>query len=208
MAMASPLAAVMERGAGPVPARTGNRHPGLAIAPYNAYQASDGYVVIFCVTERHWEALLPLLDRQDLLGDTRYGSNVNRAERMVDVDDIVQRWVSTQTRESVISRLTAAHVPCAPVLEATDVINDRHLMERGAWVDMVTPAGNVRLPNAPLRLHGTPLRGIERLAPSLGADTTAVMEEFLARPQKNRSLRRPGGVCAHDSKVTVRSTGS
>ena len=28
------------------PARTGNRHGGLGVAPYNAYESSDGYVVI------------------------------------------------------------------------------------------------------------------------------------------------------------------
>lgn len=184
MATISAVAAVMERGPDAVPERTGNRHPGLAIAPYNAYEAKDGYVVIFCVTERHWEGLLTAIDRGDLRGDPRYGSNVDRAERMGEVDDIVEGWVGSHTKAFVFSRLAAAHVPCAPVLTAAEVIEDPHLEERGAWQDMEDLDRKVRLPRAPLRLYGTPLRGIERVAPALGADTARVVAEVQERVQE------------------------
>ena len=34
--------------------RAGNRHPGQALAPYNVYEAKDGYVAIICIREGHW----------------------------------------------------------------------------------------------------------------------------------------------------------
>lgn len=51
-AMASNLADVFNRKA--AAPRTGNRHGGLAEAPYNVYPASDGYVAIISVNESHW----------------------------------------------------------------------------------------------------------------------------------------------------------
>ena len=38
-----------------VPPRTGNRHGGMAEAPYNVYPTQDGYIAIICVGEVHWK---------------------------------------------------------------------------------------------------------------------------------------------------------
>ena len=48
---------------GAVTTRTGNRHGGLSIAPYNVYPASDGYVAILCIKETHWANLLRAMGR-------------------------------------------------------------------------------------------------------------------------------------------------
>jgi CoA:oxalate CoA-transferase len=44
------------KGAGP--SRTGNRHGGLGISPYNVYQTLDGYVVINAPGDHHFRAIL------------------------------------------------------------------------------------------------------------------------------------------------------
>ena len=56
---------------GKAPTRTGNRHSGLAEAPYNVYQAADGYLALICVSETHWQSLLQAMGRTDLAGDPR-----------------------------------------------------------------------------------------------------------------------------------------
>src|SRR6266498_802308 len=66
MALASALGALMDADGG-VPERTGNRHPALAIAPYNVYSTDDGYVAIFTASERHWHSIARVLGREDLL---------------------------------------------------------------------------------------------------------------------------------------------
>ena len=40
-----------------LPERTGNRHTGMAVAPYNIYDTSDGWLAIICMSERHWRGL-------------------------------------------------------------------------------------------------------------------------------------------------------
>ena len=44
--------------------RTGNRHSGMAEAPYNVYPAADGYLALICVSETHWKSLLKAMDRE------------------------------------------------------------------------------------------------------------------------------------------------
>ena len=70
IALASAMGAVMDGDAG-VPDRTGNRHPALAMAPYNTYPCSDGYVAIFTAAERHWHSMCQLLARPDLADQSR-----------------------------------------------------------------------------------------------------------------------------------------
>ena len=48
-----------------------------------------------------------------------------------------------------------ARVPCAPVRNAIEVMNDAHMHARGMLQHVNHPSlGDVILPNSPLRLHG------------------------------------------------------
>ena len=47
-------------------ARTGNRHGGMSLTPYNVYKASDGFVAIICNNDRHWTALGKALEARGL----------------------------------------------------------------------------------------------------------------------------------------------
>src|SRR5205809_330394 len=58
IALASALGAYMDGESDRVGARTGNRHPALAMAPYNVYATNDGHVAIFTASERHWHSIV------------------------------------------------------------------------------------------------------------------------------------------------------
>src|SRR5579883_1754370 len=114
IALASAMGAVMDGDVG-VPDRTGNRHPALAMAPYNTYRCADGYVAIFTAAERHWHSMCKMLGRPELLDDPGLSSTIGRAKRMAEVDDIVGAWTLARTKDQVLRELNEAHVPCAPV---------------------------------------------------------------------------------------------
>ena len=57
-----------------LPERTGNRHTGMAVAPYNLYPASDGWLAIICMSERHWRGLATAMGRPELIDDPRFRS--------------------------------------------------------------------------------------------------------------------------------------
>ena len=194
MALASAIGALMD-GDGSVPDRTGNRHPALAIAPYNVYRARDGYVAIFTASERHWESIAAVLGRSDLLDNADFASTPARAAKMEEIDAIVEAWTLERGKDEVMAILTEAHVPCAPVRTAAEVINDPHLGERGVWVDVDHPRrGKTRVPISPIRLHGSAPAAVERPAPLLGQDTDRVLAEILGLGADDLAALHASGV--------------
>ena len=178
VALASALGVFMD-GDTAVPPRTANRHPALAMAPYNVYETRDGYVAIFTASDRHWESLTRVLGREDLREDPAFGTTPARAARVDEIDALVGAWTRARTRDEVLAILGEAHVPCAPVRTTGEVVNDAHLRERGAWVEVEHPRrGTTRVPASPIRLHGSAPPEL-RPAPLLGQDTDRVLTELL-----------------------------
>ncbi len=164
---------------GGVPQRTGNRHGGLAEAPYNVYPASDGYIAIICVGDVHWRSLLEAMGRSDLATDPRFASLKDRVAHVDVVDALVGEWTAPQSKEVLFRHLMAHRVPCAPVRDLAEVVADPHLHERGFLQHQDHPElGPITVQGSPLRFHGDDAR---RLEPShaLGADTDAVLRDRL-----------------------------
>jgi CoA:oxalate CoA-transferase len=90
---------------GDVPPRTGNRHAGLAEAPYNVYPTSDGYIAILCVSETHWKSLLRVMDRGDLASDPRFGSLADRVKNIDLVDATISEWTRTRSKQDLFEAL-------------------------------------------------------------------------------------------------------
>jgi formyl-CoA transferase len=194
LALASALGVEMDGDRG-VPERTGNRHPALAIAPYNVYPTRDGHVAIFTASERHWQSIARLLGREDLLDNPDFASTPARAARMEEIDAIVEAWTRPRGKDEVMALLTAAHVPCAPVRTTREVINDPHLRARGVWVDIEHPRrGKTRVPISPIRLHGSAPAAVERPAPLLGQDTDRVLAELLGLSADELAALHAAGV--------------
>jgi crotonobetainyl-CoA:carnitine CoA-transferase CaiB-like acyl-CoA transferase len=140
---------------GEVPPRTGNRHGGLAIAPYNVYATRDGHVAINIVKEVHWIALLEAMQRPDLKTDPRYASNALRCQRMEEVDALVEAWTRTLPRDEVMALMRRHRIPSAPVRNLREVMNDPHMHQRGMLETIDHPElGSIVVPTSPLRYHG------------------------------------------------------
>lgn len=180
---------------GAVPPRTGNRHGGLAEAPYNVYPASDGHIAILCVSETHWRSLLRVMQRDDLADDPRFGSLAARVANIETVDETISAWTQTRPKAELFEMLMAQRVPCAPVRNLTEVVNDPHLHARGMLQHQDHPElGRIVVQHSPLRFAGDPQRPLEPSRPA-GADTELVLEERLGvTPEKVRDLAARGVV--------------
>ena len=140
---------------GEVPPRTGNRHGGLAIAPYNVYPAEDGHVAIICVVEAHWQNLLKAMGREDLAGDPRFADNAKRVENLAATDAVVEAWTKTLPRDQLFAVTRRHRIPSAPVRDLREVMNDPHMHERGMLERIEHPElGEIVVPTSPLRFHG------------------------------------------------------
>lgn len=142
---------------GPPPPRTGNRHGGLAISPYNVYPCRDGHVAIICLVEAHWTNLLKAMGRGELKDDPRFIDNAARVTHMDETDAVVEEWTRNLTRAEIFEASRAYRLPTAPVRNLVEVMNSPHMHERGMlqWIDHYS-LGHIVVPNSPLRYHGTP----------------------------------------------------
>lgn len=135
--------------------RTGNRHGGMAEAPYNVYPTSDGYIAIICVGEDHWRLLLEVMGHEDAADDPRFSSLKARCANIDAVDRMVGAFTVRHDKARLVEMLTAAGVACAPVRDLSEVMNDRHLHERGAlrWIDH-PEFGRIVVQSSPIRFDG------------------------------------------------------
>ena len=176
------------------PARTGNRHGGLGISPYNAYPTTDGYVVLNAPGDHHFRSILDVMGRSDLKQDPRFLNRSTRVANFADVDELIEGWTRTLTRNEVARRMLAANVPCAPVRDLTEVMHDENMHARGSlqWIDH-PDLGRVVLPHSPLVFEGTERRPIEPSLP-LGASNEAVFGDWLGHSEDELTKYRADGV--------------
>ena len=176
--LASSLGGLHNDPARQLPERTGNRHSGMAVAPYNIYEASDGWLAIICISERHWRGVATALGRPELIDDPRFGNERDRVANIDAIDAEVSASTRTRTRAELVQVLQAAGVPCAPVKSIREVDTDEHLIQRGMIQYVEHPArGRVPVAGCPLRFGDSPV-GALRPAPLLGQSTDEVLAEL------------------------------
>jgi len=177
---------------GEAPPRTGNRHGGMAESPYNVYPTADGYIAIICVGELHWKSLLTAMGRDDLAGDPRFADLKSRVAHMDVVDEMVTAWTAPQAKQPLFELLMRHHVPCAPVRDLVEVVNDPHMHARGAlkWIEH-PELGRIVVQHSPLRFDGVALK---ELTPSarLGEHNAAIYGELGVSERELADLKKDG----------------
>jgi formyl-CoA transferase len=164
------------------PQRTGNRHGGMAEAPYNVYKTSDGWIAIICPSDRHWAGLIEAMQAPQLKTDPRFANLKLRVQNIDAIDAIVGGWTVQHSRQHVVDLLQQHRVPHAPVRDMQEVINDPHMHARGTLQDITHPEyGDITVQHSPMHYEGVarmPLRPSSKV----GADGREVFVDWLGIP--------------------------
>ncbi|UHQ98841.1 CoA transferase (plasmid) [Natrinema zhouii] len=162
------------------PPRTGNKHSGLAISPYNVYEVENGYVAVICISKHQWESLARLIGREDMVGDDRFGSKYKRAQHMDLIDGAIEDWMEGKEKDAVVETLLERDIPCAPVQTVEEIVDDPHLKHR----EMLNYVPNqsegrdeIPIPGMPIKFSGSESPEVEP-APELGEHTEEVLTEL------------------------------
>jgi crotonobetainyl-CoA:carnitine CoA-transferase CaiB-like acyl-CoA transferase len=151
---------------GNVPTRLGSENSG--IAPYKAYEADGGWIVIAAGNDALFRKLCAVIDRKEWVVDPRFATNPDRVRNRVVLNALIGDIVKTGTPSEWRARLDAAGIPCAPALELDEVVADPQFEA----LQMLQPAadGQRSLIGLPLSFDGVrpPLR---RSPPALGEGT-------------------------------------
>ncbi|MEO8714812.1 MAG: CoA transferase [Acetobacteraceae bacterium] len=179
---------------GHVPPRVGNQQAALNSAPYSAYPTRDGWVAIHVVTEQHFRNLLDAMGREDLRDDPRFATNNARVAHLAETDELIGAWSRGLGKHEVAALCKRHRIPCAPVRDVAEVMEDPHMLARGFLERVHHPEfGDVVLPTTPLRLHGVGLPPTTP-SPTVGQHNDEVYGEWLGLSASEIAALRQEGV--------------
>lgn len=134
------------------PTRQGNSHPTLF--PYDAFETTDGYVVIAAFGTNHWQQLCAAMDRPALAEE--YPDRASRLADRETLREAIALWTREHDTETVLSALSG--IPVAPVQDVADVFADDHVHDREMLVDVAQPGteSSVTVAGNPIKMTRTP----------------------------------------------------
>jgi len=163
-------------GTGTIRPRLGNRYPDGH--PLTIWECKDGYVAIAVVRQPQWELFCAQIARQDLLEDERFVSSMTRSVHWQELDREVRPWLMQRTRAEIFSDCQKMRVPCAPVWDVREILENEHLAERGYWQPVANDGvGTLQYPWPPIRLTDGSMQ--VGAGPRLGEQTELVLREWL-----------------------------
>ncbi len=161
---------------GTSPGPLGSAH--ILTAPYQAFEASDGFINIGGANQANWERIADVLGHREWRDDPRFVTN---SARMANRDALVAAMNAVllkRTRVEWMARLDAAGVPAGPVHSLAEALTHPQALARGMVVDLVHPeAGATKAIGCPVHFSATPTR-VDRPAPRLGEHTRELLREF------------------------------
>jgi crotonobetainyl-CoA:carnitine CoA-transferase CaiB-like acyl-CoA transferase len=135
---------------GKLPKRLGSRHPDGG--PYDAYVCRDGYVCIVASNEKLWGNMCRVMGRPELAKDPKFNSNATRIQNIEEMTAIINDWTKQLTVEEVVTKLRAARVAVAPILEVPQICASENTSARNMLVEFEhAMAGKVRVAGNPVK---------------------------------------------------------
>jgi CoA:oxalate CoA-transferase len=166
---------------GEVPQPLGNRHP--SITPFAAFNAKDGLIIVGAGNQRLWEHLCTLLGCPELVNDARFDTNGNRTSNVKALTALLNAIFSQKTVSEWLVLLEKAGLPCAPINNVEQIINDPQIKARNMIVEIEHPvAGHLKMAGVPVKMSVTPGQ-VEFPAPMLGQHTAEILEEMFGWDQ-------------------------
>jgi crotonobetainyl-CoA:carnitine CoA-transferase CaiB-like acyl-CoA transferase len=179
--------------------RGGSKVPGVNNAPMGLYPCAPGgpndyvYIMTSRANPDHWDRLLKLIGREDLIGDARYATPADRVAREAEVDAVIAAWTKTRTKQDAMKAVGAAGIPAGAVLDTMELQNDVTFEQRGIMQTMIHPTHRpFKMPGWPVRVDGKPSR--IKSSPVLGEHLQEVLSGWLGLDDAAVAALRAEGV--------------
>jgi crotonobetainyl-CoA:carnitine CoA-transferase CaiB-like acyl-CoA transferase len=163
-------------GTGEPPGPMGSAHP--LSAPYQAFRTADGYLIVGAGSQALFKRLCATLERDELVEDARFATPPARMENTALLAEELERSFTTRPAAEWMERLTAAGIPCGPIYDVAQMLEDPQARAREMVVEVEHPvAGPITTIGNPVKLSDTPW-SYRTPAPVLGADTDAILRSL------------------------------
>lgn len=152
----------------------------FSVAPVQTFPTANGWIYIMCMTEKFWNNMLRVIDRQDLATDSRFETVARRRKNLADLSDILDGEFQRRTTDDWLNALSGL-LPVAPVYDMVQAFANPFLEKSGMVREIDHPA------NPRLKILASPLKIDGKRPPSvagarLGADNDTLLSPSSAEP--------------------------
>ncbi len=166
-------------GSGATPQALGSAHP--RNAPYRAFKASDDYFVVAAGNDKLWSEVADAVGLPELTEDARFITQQQRAINQDEMLALLQPKFSQQTADYWLKELDRRGVPCSPINDYPQILNNEHVKHLQLVQPLKLPNGVETLTTAfPVAMSDMEF-SIRKPPPDLGSHNTEVQDEWLAR---------------------------
>ena len=137
------------------------------IAPYQAFECSDGYLVVAAPNNKLFEQLKGVMGNPAWANEDRFKTNPDRFENKPELIRLMTEILIKETRAHWREKLDVVGIPNSPIQLADEVLADPQTQALGIIQESVGDA--MKLVGLPIKFNGQrpPLQNV---APALGAD--------------------------------------
>jgi len=176
---------------GEIPEPLGTAHP--SVAPFQAYQTRDSWIVIPIGTDKLWEQFCAAIGRSDLTRNLKFKKNHLRIKHKKELTVILAEEIRRKTTGEWADIFEKEGLPYSPVNDIKQICEDPHIQYRQMLVEIEQPGiGKMKIAGSPLRLSETPGE-VYASAPLLGEHTEELLSGILGlAPDEILSLKEEG----------------
>ncbi|HEU5019601.1 MAG TPA: CoA transferase [Pseudolabrys sp.] len=182
---------------GVAPHAMGSAHP--LNAPYQAFEASDGWIVVGGANQKNWLRLVEALGAPELAGDPRFVTGADRMGHLKELEAELSARFKTKPAQHWLDVLEAKGVPCGPVHDMLQALSDPQTLARKMVVEVDhTTLGPVKTLGLPVKFSGTPGK-VRTGAPLYGEHTREVLREYGFNDQQIADLENESAIVSAKS---------
>ncbi|MCY4384179.1 MAG: CoA transferase [Nitrospinae bacterium] len=179
-------------GTGKLPPRRGNKHP--SITPYETYECRDGYFNLGVGNDSLWRRFCDAMGLGHIKEDPKFAINKDRVDNRLELQEILDAFFAEKTVGETLDALRSAGIPCGPINNLEQVLNEPQILAREMVVDVDVPvAGPTKVTGVPIKLSETP-GAVRTPPPTLGQHTDEVLESVLGMDEAQRKALREKSV--------------
>jgi crotonobetainyl-CoA:carnitine CoA-transferase CaiB-like acyl-CoA transferase len=156
------------------------------------YETQDRYITAGAVSDAEWRAMCRVLGREDLIDDERFATSEARARNVAARREITSAEIRKWSSADLLERFDAEGVPCAPILNRWELLDDPQVRENAMLEIHDDPnLGPVRQPRPAARFEGTPAT-IRSMAPYLGQHNEDILTDIGYSGEEISALEQAG----------------
>ncbi|BAT61344.1 formyl-coenzyme A transferase [Variibacter gotjawalensis] len=158
------------------------------------HKTMNGYIGVLPYNDKHWRQFFAVVGHPEMANDPRFATYHARSANYNELYGKLREFLIQNTTEHWLEKLREAQIPAAPVLNLEQLFDDEHLNAVGLFQHVDHPVmGDILAVRPPVSFSETPAR-MGKPAGVLGADTTAVLEDFGYSSAEIEKLKQSGAV--------------